>query len=540
MSAREKKNKDGEAEQFHVDEPELQALTERVSQRKIEDSDWEKLHRYLVLFLKLSTVLQYGKIRMKKIVRLLFGKRTEKEKKKDPPQDPKPPAFSTDTTPTSSDQSNQNTGKESANESDDGKIKKGHGRRPVSDYQNAETVLCPLCHNKPGDKCPKCGKGRLRQMPSEVTIRFTGNPLITAKKIEQEKVRCDTCGLIFKAELPTGIGDEKYDASAKVSIVVNKYSNGMPFYRLGMQQAQQLVPLAPSVQWELVEDVADGILPVYLELERWAARAELIFIDDTPQLVLEAGKRQPLTGMVARMREIWATIYRTGPGAAGIKAAVLLESRPPGLPPPLQMSDALAGNQQDIIQVTVLLCLVHCRRYFFEIKEFYPEVCDPVMEAIRQVYKHEKEIKNLNLDAAGRLAYHQEHSQPLLERMKTWLLNQMDQHLIEPNSPLGTAVKYLQKHWDGLTGFCRHQGAPIDSNEVERALKLPILNRKSSYFFKTSHGADVGCLLMSMIRTASQAGVSPFAYLEALLRHRTELRQNPDLWLPWNYQSQLQ
>ena len=540
MIAHEKKKKNSDTEQFHVNEAELQALTERVAQRKIEDSDWEKLHRYLVLFLRLSTVLQYGKIRMKKIARLLFGKRTEKDKKKEPPQDPPEPTLSGETTLAPSDQSKQDKETVSANESTDGKKKKGHGRRPINDYQNAEIVVCPLCHNKPGDKCSECGRGRLRAMPSEVTIRFTGNPPVTAKKIEQEKVRCDTCGAIFKAELPEGIGTEKYDASAKASIVVNKYGNGMPFYRLGMQQAQQLIPLAPSVQWELTEDAANGVLPIYLELKRQAASSDLIFIDDTPQLVLQAGKRQPLTGIVAQAGKQWVTLYMTGPEAAGKKVAALFQSRPPGLPPPLQMSDALAGNQQDLIQVIVLLCLVHCRRQFFEIKEFYPEVCDPVLEAIRQVYKHEKDIKDLDLNADDRLAYHQERSLPLLERMKAWLIHQKEQHLIEPNSPLGKAVKYLQKHWDGLTGFCKHPGAPIDSNEVERALKLPITNRKNSYFFRTSHGADIGCLLMSMIKTASQAAVSPFAYLEALLRHRTELRQNPGLWLPWNYQAQLQ
>jgi hypothetical protein len=378
----------------------------------------------------------------------------------------------------------------------------------------------------------------LRLQPAEVIVRFTGNPPVTATKYAQERARCDTCGQIFKAELPKEAGEEKYDASAKVSIVMNKYGSGVPFYRLGAQQAQQLVPLAPSTQWERCEEVADSVLPVYLEIERQAAGAELIFIDDTPQLVLEAGKKQPMTGMVARVGERWVTLYLTGPDAAGKKISVLLEARPPGLPPPLQMSDALAGNQQDVIQVIVLLCLIHARRHFFDIKEFYPEVCGPVLEAIRQVYKHERAIKNLRLDAAARLVYHQEHSQPLLERMKGWLLNQMEQQLIEPNSPLGKAVKYLKNHWDGLMGFCRHEGAPLDNNPVERALKLPIQNRKNAYFFKTSHGADVGCLLMSMIKTASQAGVSPFAYLETLLQNRSVLRQAPGLWLPWNYQAQ--
>jgi hypothetical protein len=532
------KKKGDRATELRVDEQELQALSQRVAERRIEEKDWETIQRYLLLLLKLSQVFQYGRVKMRKIVRMLFGKRTEKEKKKGPPDNP--PQSSREETPPAPAGKEQDSGPASAGENEKLQAKKGHGRRPASDYQNAQTIVCPICENKAGDLCPACGKGRLRQLPAEVVIRFKGNPPITAERYERERLRCDTCGQVYKAELPEKAGDEKYDASAKVSVVMSKYGSGVPFYRLAMQQAQQLIPLPPGTQWELVEEVADSILPGYLELERQAARAELLFIDDTPQLVLEAGKRLHMTGVVARVGDKWVTLYLTGADQAGKKISVLLEARPPGLPPPLQMSDALAGNQQDSILVVILLCMVHARRHFFEIKEFYPETCEPVLEAIRQVYKHETVIRSLDLDAAARLVYHQEHSQPLLERMKEWLLNQMDQRLIEPNGPLGKAVKYLKKHWDGLMGFCRHEGAPLDNNTVERALKLPIQNRRNAYFFKTSHGADVGCLLMSMIKTASQAGVSPFAYLESLLRHRRELRQNPGLWLPWNYRAQLQ
>lgn len=537
MSARGKKREGDRATEFQVDEQELQALSQRVAERKIEEKDWESIHRYLLLLFKLSQLFQYGRVKMRKILRMLFGKRTEKEKKKKDPPDNPPSAVGENTAPAPGVE--QRSALTPPSEDQRQEAKKGHGRRPASDYQNAETHVCPICHNKEGDLCPACGKGRLRQQPAEIVVRFRGNPPVTCDKFACERLRCDTCGQIYKAELPEEAGDEKYDASAKVSIVMSKYGSGVPFYRLGMQQAQQLIPLPPGTQWDLVEEVADSALPVYLEFERQAAGAELLFIDDTPHLVLDAGKRHNLTGVVARVGERWVTLYLTGENLAGKKMSVLLETRPPGLPPPLQMSDALAGNQQDSILVLVLLCWVHARRNFFEIKEFYPEVCEPVLEAIRLVYKHERAIKDLQLDPAARLAYHQEHSQPLLERMKKWLLNQVDQQLIEPNSPLGKAVKYLKNHWDGLMGFCRHEGAPIDNNPVERALKLPIQNRKNAYFFKTSHGADVGCLLMSMIKTASQAGMSPFAYLQALLLHRSVLRQNPGLWLPWNYQAQL-
>jgi transposase len=539
MSAHKKKKKGGKADEFHVDESELQALSERIAQRKIEDGDWDTLSRYLALVLKLSAALQFGRIKMKRITRILFGKRTEKEKKKDPPEDPKPPVSSEDVSHNASDTGKQQKADDaSIDEGSSEKTGKGHGRRSVNEFQNTATVVCRHGHHKPGDICPDCESGRLYAMAAAIIIRFTGNPPITGTKYEQEKMRCNTCGSIIKADLPEGVSNEKYDASAKVSIVMNKYGMGTPFYRLGMQQAQQLIPLAPSVQWELAEDAANGYLPVYLEFKRLVAQADLIFIDDTPYRILADGKKQPLTGIVARIGAQWITLYLSGPEAAGKKLAEILKLRPPYLPPPLQMSDALSGNQQDLVQVTVLLCMVHCRRQFFEIKDFYPEVCEPVLEAIRLVYRNEKDIRDLHLDAADRLAYHQTHSLPLLERMRAWLQQQSDQHLIEPNSPLGKAVRYLNKHWDGLTGFCRYAGAPLDSNVVERALKMTISNRKNSYFFKTGHGADVGCLLMSMIRTATQSAISPFAYLETLLRHRKELRQNPALWMPWNYQTQ--
>ena len=100
---------------------------------------------------------------------------------------------------------------------------------PNSDYQNAQTIVCPICENKAGDLCPACGKGRLRQLLAEVVIRFRGNPPITTDRYERERVRCDTCGQVYKAELPEKAGDEKYDASAKASIVMSKYGSGVPF-----------------------------------------------------------------------------------------------------------------------------------------------------------------------------------------------------------------------------------------------------------------------------------------------------------------------
>lgn len=545
MSPKSEKRQ-GEKKQFQIDKEELEALCQRVAEGKIEPDDGPRLHRYLLLLLKLTQVLEHGRVRMRKLMRLLFGKRTEKDKteeqktgkdKNKPPPDSPVPAGKLDGTGSAAGGNGSQAVPDSEKENESSS--KGHGRHPASAYENAQEIVCPVCGNKPGDRCPACGRGTLRNKGEEIVIRIKGSAPVTAEKYRIEKLRCDTCGLILKGNLPEQAGEEKYYASAKVSIVMMKYASGLPFYRLEKQQSYQQIPLPASTQWELVEEVANAVFPVYLELERIAAQAELLFIDDTWNLVLEGGRKQHTTGVVARVSNHWVTLYLTGTDAAGRKVLDLLQQRPAHLPRPLQMSDALACNYPDPVRVVVLLCWIHARRQFFEIKDFYPQECALVLDAIRCLYRHEKQVTDLQLDDAGRLAFHQQHSQPVLEQMKRWLQDQQDQRLIEPNSALGKAVQYLKTHWDGLMGFCRYLGAPLDNNIVERILKDAILIRKNAYFFKTSHGANVGSLLMSLIKTATQAGANPFSYFEALLKHRHELRQNVGLWLPWNYQSVL-
>ena len=60
-------------------------------------------------------------------------------------------------------------------------------------------------------------------------------------------------------------------------------------------------------------------------------------------------------------------------------------------------------------------------------------------------------------------------------------------------------------------------------------------HRKGSIFFKTEHGAYIGDMFMSLIHTCSLCGANPFHYLVALQKHASELRKQPDRWLPWNY-----
>jgi transposase len=83
------------------------------------------------------------------------------------------------------------------------------------------------------------------------------------------------------------------------------------------------------------------------------------------------------------------------------------------------------------------------------------------------------------------------------------------------------------------------EGAPLDNNTAERALKLAIRQRNNSLFYKTDYSAYIASMLTSLIATCLQAGVNALDYLVALQEHRPEVFRAPEAWLPWNYQANL-
>jgi hypothetical protein len=165
----------------------------------------------------------------------------------------------------------------------------------------------------------------------------------------------------------------------------------------------------------------------------------------------------------------------------------------------------------------------------------FPEECRYVLETLGKVYLIDAETRQRQLSPESRLLFHQEQSAPLMDELRQWMEAQFAEHKTEPNSGLGKAISYLQRHWTKLTLFLRKPGAPLDNNIAERMLKKAILHRKNALFYKTMNGARVGDLFMSLIHTCELNKVNPFDYLTALLRHPAEVTLHPAEWMPWNY-----
>ena len=165
----------------------------------------------------------------------------------------------------------------------------------------------------------------------------------------------------------------------------------------------------------------------------------------------------------------------------------------------------------------------------------FPEACLHVLERLGEIYRNDAVARERKLSPEARLRFHQAESGPVMETLQTWLTQQFEDRLVEPNSGLGQAIAYLLRHGEKLTLFLREPGAPLDNNICERALKKAILHRKNALFYKTEHGAHVGDLFMSLIHTCELSRIDPFDYLTELQRHAEALSSTASMWMPWNY-----
>jgi transposase len=387
-----------------------------------------------------------------------------------------------------------------------------------------------------------------------------------------QKLRCNPCGAIFTAKLPEGVDSEKkYAPTVGSMIALLKYGYGMPFHRQEMLQGNLGIPLSDSTQWDIVNGQAERVEPLWEELVRQAAQGDLVHNDDTGVKILELmGERARqaaledtdddtakdsaedsaeelgpertgmfTTGIVATADGHKIALFLSGRQHAGENLKDVLVRRAAELPPPIQMCDPLARNLPGKLKTILANCLAHGRRQFVDVADQFPEECQHVLETLGVVYHNDALAAERNLSPEQRLRFHQAESGPTMEELHVWLVRQFDERRVEPNSGLGKAISYLLRHWEKLTLFLRVPGAPLDNNICERALKKAIRHRRNSLFYKTSHGAHVGDVFMSLIATCELCGANPFDYLTELDRHASAVASTPAAWMPWNYRETL-
>ncbi|MBD8689950.1 MULTISPECIES: IS66 family transposase, partial [unclassified Rhizobium] len=179
-------------------------------------------------------------------------------------------------------------------------------------------------------------------------------------------------------------------------------------------------------------------------------------------------------------------------------------------------------------------CWAHARRKLVDItRNGTAPIAEDGVKRIGELYRIEAELRGL--DPQTRLAGRQERSAPLVADMWAWLVHHRAR--IATKSPLGEALAYIAKYWDGLKLFLTDGRIEIDNNSVERTIRPIALNRKNALFAGHDTGAENWATIASLIESCKLNAVDPLAYLSSTLTAivNGHKQSKIDELLPWAF-----
>lgn len=155
------------------------------------------------------------------------------------------------------------------------------------------------------------------------------------------------------------------------------------------------------------------------------------------------------------------------------------------------------------------------------------------MKRIALLYRIEADIRGQ--DPATRLVMRQERAAPVISEMQTWLTQARTS--VSGKSPLGEALSYIAKHWEGLCLFLNDGCLELVSNLVERTGRTIAFTRKNALFAGRDAGAENWALIASLIETAKLNDIDPLAYLTHTLNAISNRHRQSEIaaLLPWNF-----
>lgn len=391
------------------------------------------------------------------------------------------------------------------------------------------TCACGQCLHCIGEDVAE----RLDIIPAQFRVIVTRRPKYACRSCTEGVVQSPAPAHLIAGGMPT--------EATVAHVLVSKYADHLPLYRQAQIYSRQGIELDRSTLADWVGRAAFELRPVFDALIADLKQSTKLFMDETRAPVLDPGAGKTKTGYfwaLARDDRPWkgqappGVAFTYAPGRSGKHAEQILQ----GFHGILQV-DGYAGYNR-LVQsghgIQLAYCWAHARRKLFEITQGGPApIAEEGLKRIGELYRIEVAIRGS--DPASRLGARQERSAPIIADMAVWLSQQRAR--ASNKSPLGEALAYIAKYWDGLCLFLTDGRIEIDSNAVERTIRPIALNRKNALFAGHDAGAENWAVIASLIETCKLNSRDPLAYftntLSAIVNgHR---QSSIKALLPWNY-----
>lgn len=418
----------------------------------------------------------------------------------------------------------------------------GHGRRAVSDLPIREELLTIT-----SPRCPQCGKG-LSEFPgtedSEVLeVEVKAYRRVIRRRRYRASCTCAALPGIVAAPAPRRLIERgKWGVSVWVEALLDKFRYGRSSCRWLEELSDLGVGLAAGTLCGGLRAIAPLFEPLYRALLPRLRQEGHWHADETRWEVFveregKAGHRWYL--WVFKSRSV--VYYLIDPSRSASVPEAVLEGVEEGL-----ISCDRHGAYKKFSRlhpgIALSFCWAHQRRDFLTLANDYPHLSDWAMGWVERCGELFRLYDQRAEAAAGGRRYRTLHGQ--LRSCLRGMARERHRALADPQlaEPARKVLTSMQRHWQGLREFLRHENVRPDNNAAERALRLAVVGRKNFYGSGSEWSGHLAAMMFSLFATMKGWQINPRTWLTDYLNscaaagNRSPEQLKP--YLPWDMDEQ--
>lgn len=353
---------------------------------------------------------------------------------------------------------------------------------------------------------------RLAQRPgSYVVIKYV-RPVVKLKTAAHEEIK------IVTASAPSNVLDKcAADVSLLAGMLVDKFVYHLPLYRIHQRLKETGIELARGTLTTWVHRSIALLAPIHQAQLDSILKSRTLAMDETPIKAARTAPGKMQTGyfwpVYGDQDEVVFPFFNNR-GSKNIEA-VLKNYQGVLLTDGYAAYDKYAATVNTVVHAH---CWAHTRRMFLKAQDSEPHKTQQALEHIRLLYHHDAQLKARDWTDEKRLLHRTEHSKPVVEVFFAWLEQQLMERSLLPQDPFTQAASYALQRKESLSVFLSYPDVPLDTNHLERALRVIPMGRKNWLFCWSETGAEYVGIVQGLLTTCKLHGVNPYDYLVDVLQ----------------------
>lgn len=305
------------------------------------------------------------------------------------------------------------------------------------------------------------------------------------------------------------------------AIIVSKYCDGLPLYRLEDIFTRSGVDLSRGTMARWMVKVAEALMPIRNVLSDRLLSSFYVACDETHVQVLKENGRKAddKSWMMVRStpygeKKVILFDYKSS-RSGSVMLDLFLDYKGT-----LQCDGLNSYNILEKNNIVRIGCGMHARRRFEQAAidgaKSGKSLGEKGLLLFKRLYALEEEMKEKPPDERERIRT--EVALPIWKELKSWC--DENQQKVPKKSKIGQAFHYLINEYEYLIGYLKDGRLNIDNGFTERAIRKFAIGRNNWMFSDTVDGANASSLLYSLIVTAKVNGVDPY---KAMVKICTEI-----------------